>query len=304
MLTRIQSATIGGFEARPVDVEVDSRRGLPGLSIVGLPDAAIRESRDRVIAAVRNAHYELPMNQFFTINLAPADIRKNGTLYDLPMAIALLQSTGQISIPCLHECMILGELGLGGDVRSVTGVLLMAMLAKERGVKALVLPENNYEEARMVGGLCIIPVNSLAQAIEKLSATESFNETEVLKPVTVPRQRDNDFQDVRGQVLAKRALEIAAAGGHNVLFIGPPGCGKSMLANRIGSILPLLNDTEMMETTKIYSVAGKMSERQDHWHERPFRSPHHTTSYAGLIGGTVISYKYCDFARVAATNGQ
>ncbi len=289
MLTQIQSATLGGFEAKRIDVEVDSRRGLPGLSIVGLPDAAIRESRDRVLAAVKNSGYELPMNQFFTINLAPADIRKNGTLYDLPMALALLQSTGQADFPSLEGVMIIGELGLGGDVKPVSGVLLMAMLAKETGVKALILPSKNEHEAKMVQGLPIISVTSLSDAIDKLMKPEVMGEVSSWQPITKIDASTVDFRDVRGQVLAKRALEVAAAGGHNILFIGPPGCGKSMLASRVGSILPHLSDSEMMETAKIYSVAGKMSDREGRWHERPFRSPHHTTSYAGLIGGSAFS---------------
>jgi magnesium chelatase family protein len=286
MLVKVNSAAISGLEGFVVEVEVDSIRGLPGQSIVGLPDAAVKESRDRVKFAITNSGFEFPPG-YFTINLAPADIRKEGPLYDLPIAIGMLASSSQIKIEKLKETVILGELSLDGGLRPVNGVLPMCMAMPENGMKAVIVPKENADEAALVTGVDVIACENLLEAARHLNGQIS------IKPHTIDigalfssaYSYEIDFSDVKGQGHAKRALEVAAAGGHNVLMVGSPGSGKTMLARRLPTILPPLSIGEALEVTKLYSITGLLSSKKSLITERPFRSPHHTTSDIGIIGG-------------------
>mgnify|MGYP001148523906 CR=1 FL=1 len=286
MISRVKSSAVLGIDAYIVDVETDVSRGIPSFTIVGLPKGAVKESRERVETVVKNMGFSLPPRRI-TINLAPADIQKEGAAFDLPIAVAILAATGQINPAALEETAILGELSLLGTLRPVKGVLPISLAIKENGLRRILVPEQNAPEAAIVGGIEVIPVKDLSETVRFL------NNEITIEPCTVDVNEifnrasnyEMDFQEVKGQAHGKRALEIAAAGGHNVLMIGSPGSGKTMLAKRLPTILPKLSIEEALETTKIHSVCGFLPANTAVIGTRPFRSPHHTISDAGLIGG-------------------
>jgi magnesium chelatase family protein len=288
MLAKVASASVKGIEAHLLEIEVDIRRGsMPSIVIVGLPDAAVKESRDRIRTAFTNTGYKFPSQHKLTINLAPADIKKEGPVYDLPIAIGVLAANDIIPTGNLKSCAIIGELALEGIVRPVKGVLSMAIICKEKGIKRLILPNANAYEASVVDGLEIIPVNNLIEAVGYLNKKISIEpvKMDINKIFNEANTYEIDFGDVKGQEHAKRALTVAASGGHNVLMIGPPGSGKSMLSKRVPTILPELALQEALETTRIHSVSGLLPSGNPLITIRPFRTPHHTCSEPGLIGG-------------------
>ena len=282
MYCAVSSLGLSGIEGYTVTVEVSCRRGLPKLEIVGLPDAAVRESRERVRAAMGNLGFEMPARQT-VVNLAPADTPKFGSLYDLPILLGLLCASETLELP-LKDKAFVGELALDGRVREVRGALSMALAAREAGIVQLFVPEGNAAEAAVVEGLEIYPVRSAGELIEVLLGRRTMKPFSGVPDSPAPPPLP-DFAQVQGQENAKRALEIAAAGGHNILLIGPPGTGKSMLAKRLPSILPEMNFQEALETTRIHSVAGLLPSGGTLLNRRPFRAPHHTASPAGLTGG-------------------
>lgn len=287
MLARVHSATLVGIDAVPVDVEVDVGPGIPMCAIVGLPDVAVREARERVRTAIRNAGYEMPARRV-TVNLAPADLRKAGPAFDLPIALGILTATRQLPAQALAGCVVVGELSLDGLVRPVAGVLNVALAARARRARALMVPAANAGEAALVDGVTVHPVGSLEDLAGRLVRGEALpvHPTGAPAPAApAPDAAGIDLTDVRGQAHARRALEIAAAGGHNLLLIGPPGTGKTMLAHRLPTILPPLARDEALEVSRIYSAAGRLAPSAPLVSERPFRAPHHATTLQGLIGG-------------------
>lgn len=288
MLARVHSAAVVGVDAVPVEVEVDVGAGLPMCAIVGLPDPAVREARERVRSAIRNAGCEMPARRV-TVNLAPADLRKVGPAFDLPIALGILAATQQVPPQALAGCVVIGELSLDGSVRPVAGALNVALGAHARRARALIVPESNADEAALVDGLTVHPVAALGTLVAALTGRRALPvQPPTRKPAPGPGgdgTEDLDLADVRGHAHARRALEIAAAGAHNVLFIGPPGTGKTMLARRLPTILPPLALDEAIEVTRIYSAAGRLPAASAMLAVRPFRAPHHATSAQALVGG-------------------
>ncbi len=288
-LSRIFCVSLYGLDALPVEVEVDaSPSGTDKMSfvIVGLPDTAVRESKDRVLTAVKNSGFQIGLI-YCTVSLAPGDLKKEGVLYDLPIAMGLLRSLGHIKNCNFDDYLIVGELGLSGQLRPVVGALAIAMLAKEQGKKGVLLPASNAREASLLDGIKIYPISTLREAVR------FFENPNTIQPT--PQQSDLslfkntipavDFSDIKGQAHVKRALEVAAAGGHNIVLTGPPGTGKTLMAKALVGIMPDLTLEEAVEVTRVHSVAGLLPEGKSMITQRPFRSPHHTVSYAGLIGG-------------------
>lgn len=285
MLACLRTATVFGVEATAVNVEVDVSFGFPSFTMVGLPDASVRESRDRVKSAIRNSGLEFPPHRV-TVNLAPADVRKAGASFDLPIALGILAATGQIERRHIPDLVLLGELSLDGSIHPTRGVLPIAAAARREGMTAILLPAANACEASVVTGLGVMPVSSLVEAVGALNdPSRATVAPPPVAPSSAAAKSGPDLADVRGQLLARRALEIAAAGGHNLLLVGPPGSGKTMLARRVAGILPPLTFDEALEATAVHSVAGLLKPGTGLLAERPFRAPHHTISHAALVGG-------------------
>lgn len=286
MSSKVMSAALIGLDAEPIEVEADISGSLPSFTVVGLPDAAVQESRDRVRSAIKNSGAFFPGTRV-TVNLAPADIRKEGPSYDLPIAIAIIQATRQYNFD-LENKLFIGELALDGKLRHVNGILPIAILASKRKIKTLFVPETDANEAKLIPGVEVIPVSNLSQLISHLRGDEVIKPKEEVREdffITKENEFRNDMAQVKGQEHVKRAFEIAAAGGHNLLMSGPPGSGKTLLARTMPTILPKMTLDESLEVTKIYSIAGILPKDKSVVCERPFRAPHHTASGASLVGG-------------------
>jgi magnesium chelatase family protein len=293
MYVKVLSAAVTGIDGQIIEVEVDLASGLPQMTIVGLPDNAIREATERVRAAIRNSGFVYPLGRI-TVNLAPADLRKEGSAFDLAIAMGILACSGQLTHAIFEQCVVLGELSLDGQLKPVTGVLSMVHAAKKAGYHRILLPHDNAEEAILIEGVQVVPINHLNclnpksdhffNVINYSYDLQNQGRTNDLTPVSF----SNDYSEVRGQYYAKRVLMVAAAGMHNILFVGPPGSGKTMLIRRLPTIMSPLDSDEALEVMKIYSVAGRWTDQSKLSRQRPFRAPHHTISYAGMLGGGTI----------------
>lgn len=283
MYAKVNSLGLFGLDAFPVTVECDISQGLPRFDLVGLPDAVVKESRERVRASIKNCHLNFPVSRI-TINIAPADIKKEGSLYDLPVFISILKASGQLNGD-VSDYAFIGELSLDGEIRKVNGILPMLIQAKENRMKSVFIPYDNMLEGSILDGIEVLPAKNIFEVMKHISGTEKIEPCYNIELTENEITYDVDFSDVKGQFEAKRAIEIAAAGGHNCIMIGPPGAGKSMLAKRLPTILPDMTFEEKLESTKIYSIAGLIPPQQALINERPFRSPHHTISAQALAGG-------------------
>jgi magnesium chelatase family protein len=286
MLAKVNSCAVIGLEGVIVDVEVDTGggMGLPGVVIVGLPDASVQESRERVLSAIKNAGLIYPRKRI-TVNLAPASVRKEGPAYDLPIALGVLIAAEELDVNCLQDTVVLGELSLDGSVRHVRGVLPMIAVARREGFGKVIVPFIDAPEAALLPDMEVIPVNNLKELFLHLKSIKPIKPFPLINPEDLPAQVQTDFREVKGQEHVKRALEVAAAGGHNVLMIGPPGVGKTLLARALPAILPKMTIDESLDVTQIYSIADQLPPDIPLIRNRPFRAPHHTISHAGLVGG-------------------
>jgi len=286
LFSRVKGIGLFGIDSYMIEIEADVSNGLPAFDIVGLPDTAVKESRDRVRSAIKNCGYKFPVGKI-TVNLAPADRKKEGSIYDVAVLLAILQASGQIKCD-LSDSILIGEVALDGKVRSVNGILALTITAKENGIKNIFVPFENMNEAAVIDDINVYGVKNVKELIAHLKGEEPL---EIAQKPVLDKDLDGyypDFSDVKGQIAAKKALEIAAAGHHNLLMVGPPGAGKSMLAKRLPSILPEMTFEESVETTKIHSIAGLLSQKNPFVFKRPFRSPHHTVSSAAIAGGGTV----------------
>ena len=284
MLARVYSCAVIGLDGEIVEVEVDTSQGLPGMDIVGLPDAAVKESKQRVMAAVKNAGYAFSRKRL-TVNLAPGSVRKEGPVYDLPIALGVIACMGIVSPDQLKDALVIGELSLDNSSRHVKGILPMAAIAKEQGFKQIVVPQADGPEAALIPGIEVIPIRSLAELIAHFQGKAVIQPQQLTEIESADPWVLTDFKEIKGQEHVKRALEVAAAGGHNVLMAGPPGAGKTLLARALPAILPKLSIDEALDVTRIYSISDLLPSDTPLIRIRPFRSPHHTISHAGLVGG-------------------